>query len=96
MYKLIGYIFISLLFMAPARAEVAPDKTQHFLATYGINTTLLAAMPKGPYRRITAGLITMSIGLAKELSDEKIDPSDLYWDWNGVVASNVVSWVFCF
>ena len=73
------------------------DKQMHFLASYGMNTTFLAAMPKRvKYQKLKAGVITAAVGVAKELSDPAFSNADLMADGLGILASSVFAFTFEF
>jgi hypothetical protein len=73
------------------------DKQMHILASYSINTTFLAAMPKKvKYQKLKAGALTAAVGVAKELSDPAFSNADLAADAIGIVASSLCAFTFEF
>jgi hypothetical protein len=73
------------------------DKQLHFAASYAINTSLLAAMPKrARYKKVQAAAMTAAVGVAKELSDPVFSGADLAADGLGILASSFLSFTYEF
>jgi hypothetical protein len=94
------YLLVLVLAL-PAHAErldpEAPDKQMHFLASYSINTTFIAAMPKrAKYKKLKAASATAAIGVAKEFSDPQFSGADLAADGLGILTSSFFSLAFEF
>ncbi len=73
------------------------DKQLHFLASWSINSTILATMPKRTkYKHIKAAAVTATMGVAKELTDPKFSNADLAADGLGILTSSALTMVFEF
>lgn len=101
MRKYFLVLILILPFALPANAyrfdASDKDKQLHFLASYAINTTILAASPKDlANRRLKAAAITAGVGLVKELADSQFSRGDFVADYLGILVSTGVSIVFEF
>lgn len=97
---MIKYLLVFMLscpaFGEQLRAE-DHDKQMHFMASYGINTTFIAAMPRRTkYKKLKAGLLTAAVGAAKELSDPTFSGADMAANGLGILTSSAFALVFEF
>lgn len=73
------------------------DKQVHFLASYSLNTTLLAALPnETKYEKLKAAGVTVAVGVAKEFLDPEFSGADLAADGIGILVSTLFAYTFDF
>lgn len=101
---ILGIGMVSLLFFWPVSSRAAADdewmgtdKALHFGASLLLDTagywTLREGVPlKKNESLIIAGFATLSLGVAKELSDEEFSEKDLAWDIAGIAAGTIL-WI---
>jgi len=98
---ILGIGMVSLLFFWPAPSLagddewMGTDKPLHFGASLLLDTVGYWTLREGVSLKkneslIIAGFATLSLGVAKELSDEEFSEKDLAWDIAGIVAGTIL------
>ena len=82
-------IVIASLFIYSGAFAIEPDKAQHFIASGVISTTLYAGFRLGGVNKLesytSAVAVSLTIGVLKEISDDRFDKEDMKFNALGAV-----------
>jgi uncharacterized protein YfiM (DUF2279 family) len=83
---------------APPQVSVGPDKLKHFFLSAFVQSTSYSALRLGGVEHdgalVTASVVTVAVGITKEVHDarsgRRFDVRDLLWDVAGAAAATAV------
>jgi len=80
--------FIAVFTACSLSFGIQPDKISHLSVSYGLSYTGMHILPKD--KKYLSPILTLALGLTKEILDKRFDKKDMLFNVLGVGASIVV------